>query len=442
MSIDNSKLVLELFNFRKGLSVEDDENIDRQVSYHMDLFKCDETGKIKSQMDVVSSLTERLNDYTYDSKVKELLENVSGVVAENELFYELEDLYRRLENSNQGQVYSHPMQVILDIINEGNDRDQQVKIINELALYDWIPDVKKFMWKYSTDPRERQNLTSEGGKADLVYSVVEKVQTEKDAGFLTFIGDKWFFLSESDIEPNTPSYYINDRETLSRLNLLEKALRITNIENDTIIFNIEEDLDLGISLGNGKLSLNGEEMDGGSTLESIFNSPLIPMLRKDLYPVISETIKNLDKFVNLDIVQKISNITNPFLEAFAFNYKEKMYTYSIDKRYGNHFHQYDSASLLCNEMSSNLGFDLSQFFEDKFSEEVNAKRELEDREKFIVTKLSELNENIKKLEACGLVEINEEVKIACDSLKDEMKEKEAELQNVKGALSEGKYMID
>ena len=439
MSIDNSKLVLELFNFRKGLSVEDDENIDRQVSYHIDLFKCDETGKIKSQMDIVSSLTERLNSHSYDKNVKTLLENISTTLEENELFYELEDLYRKLENSNQGQVYSHPMQVVLDIITEGNDREQQVKIINELALYDWIPDVKKFMWKYSTDPRERQNLTSDGGKADLVYSVVEKIQSEKDAGFLTFIGDKWFFLSENSIEPNTPSYFTNDQETLRRLNLLEKALRISTIEDDTIIFNIEEDLDLGISLSNGKMKLNGEELDGESTLESVFDSPLVPYMRKDLYPVISETIKSLDKFVNLDIVQKVTNITNPFLEGYFFLYKENMYSYTIDKRYGNHFHQYDSASLLVNEVKTSLGFDLSKFYEDKFSDEINAKRELEDREKFIVNKLSELTENVTKLEMSGLVEINEEIKVACNTLKEEIKKSEIELVNLKGVLSEGKH---
>ena len=41
----------------------------------------------------------------------------------------------------------------------------------------------------------------------------------------------------------------------------------------------------------------------------------------------------------------------------------------------------------------------------------------------------------------GLIEINDEIKIACDSLKEEIKDAEADLQSIKGALSEGKYMM-
>jgi hypothetical protein len=40
-----------------------------------------------------------------------------------------------------------------------------------------------------------------------------------------------------------------------------------------------------------------------------------------------ETIANLDKFVELDIVKKISNLINPYLETYAFNYKENVYLY-------------------------------------------------------------------------------------------------------------------
>jgi hypothetical protein len=344
-----------------------------------------------------------------------------------------------LENSNQGQVYSYPMQVVLDIINEGSEREKQVKILNELALYDWIPAVKNFLFKYTTDPTQRQNLSSDGGKAEPVISIVEKVQNDKNVGFLTYIGDKWFFLSE-DVEVNSPDQYTDEQEVLHRLSTLEKAINISNIENGKIIFRIDEDLDLAISLDNGSLELNGEELDKDATLESVFDSPLVPFMRRDLYPVISETIKNLDKFVDLDVVQRITNITNPFLEAFAFNYNNKMYVYSLDKRYGNHLHEYNSAMLLVNEMRTSLGYDLSAFFKDHFSDEVNAKRELEDREKFVISKLSELNENIEKLEVSGLVEVNEQIKVALEALKEEKEKAELDLEGIKGALSNEKYL--
>src|SRR6478735_875575 len=128
--IDNSKLVLEMFNFKKGLLFENDD-IERQINFHMGLFNCDNTGKLISQKNIIRNLTEKLTPFTYDSKVVGLLENLNGIIKNDELFYELEDLYRTLESSNQGMVYRHVMKIVLDIINETNSRNQQVKILTE-----------------------------------------------------------------------------------------------------------------------------------------------------------------------------------------------------------------------------------------------------------------------------------------------------------------------
>jgi len=438
MAIDNSKLILKLFNFRKELKHDDDENIDIHVTEHLKLFKCDSVGKIHSQKNIISSLKEKLNSYTYNDNVKVLLETVTTIIKDDELFYELEDLYRQLERNNQGQVYSYPMQVLLDIINERSEVEKKVKILNELALFEWIPAVKNFLHKYSSNPIERQNLTSNGGKAEQVISIVEKVQNNKNVGFLSYIGDKWFFLSE-DVEVNSPDQYTDDLEVLKRLQLLETALKISTIEDGKIIFRIDEDLNISVSLDNGTLELNGEKLNSESTLESVFDSPLVSFMRRDMYPIISETVKNLDKFVNLDVVQKITNITNPFLEAFAFNYKGKMYVYSLDKRYGNHLYEYNSAVQLVNEMKNSLGYDLSEFFADHFSDEINAKRTLEDKEKFVLSKLSDLKENIQKLEDCGLLELNEQIQIAHETLSENVKELEIELNAIKNALSNEKW---
>jgi hypothetical protein len=364
------------------------------------------------------------------------------MLKNDEMFYELEDLYRTLENANQGMVYRHVMKIVLDIINESNARNQQIKILNELAIHDWIPAVKNFVFKYTTNPKDRQNITSNGGKADSVYSIVEKVNNETDKGFLTFIGDKWFFVSENLVDASkTPSDFTLDREKLMSLNLLQKALQIGQIQDNKIIFAVDEDLTLSISFDNGDIFINNEKADKSATLESIFDSALIPFMRKDLYPVVAETIKNLDKFVDLDIVQKITNITNPFLECFAFNYKEKMYLYSKDTRYGNNFYEYDSATMLCNEMNHQLGYDLSQFLKNKFSAEVSMKKDLEGKEKFIADKLADINENIQKLKVCGLMDINEEIKTAFTILTLEKEELEKELNTVKAALANNKWSV-
>jgi hypothetical protein len=37
-----------------------------------------------------------------------------------------------------------------------------------------------------------------------------------------------------------------------------------------------------------------------------------------------ETSKNLDKFVELDVVKRVNNLVNPYLELFAFNYKTQL----------------------------------------------------------------------------------------------------------------------
>lgn len=424
--ISNSKLVLELFNYKKSLTMEQSD-VERVIDFHLGLFNCDETGKIPSQKQIISSLSEGLNKFSYDNSVKALVESITAEIGSDELFYELDDLYRALENSNQGMIYSHPMQVVLNIINEGDDRDKKVKIINELSQYTWIPQVKNFMFKYTTKPSERVNLSNAGGRTQEVFSVVEKVQN----GFLTFVGDKWFFLTEKTIEPSTPSNHMNDPIEMTKLNMLEKSLRIGDINGDKIVFQIEEGLSLGVSFKNGDLFLNGEKCDKATTLDSIFSSPIVPYMRHDMYPVILECVNNLDKFVELDIVQKVSNITNPFLECFAFNYKDSMYVYSMDKRYGNTFYEYDSATMLCNEMNNQLGSDMSAFFKNKFSKEVQSRQDLERREKVVLTKISEINENISKLEASGLLEINEMVKGAFEALKEERNELQKEQIKIK-----------
>lgn len=432
MSIDNSKLVLELFNYKKGLNLEQ-EDIENVVNSHLQLFNCDNTGKTRSQKSIVRSLTENLNRFGYDKSVKTLCENLNSTLEEDELFYELEDLYRTLENSNQGMVYRHPMSVVFNILSTSSINEKKVKILNELSQYNWIPSVKNFMVKFTNNPKDIANLTSDGGKCDAVYSIVEKVKSEEEEGFLSFIGEKWFMIKEDEISPSTPSNHINDREKLQRLGLLEKALRMGEFNGDQIEFEVDGDLTVGVSFKNGEIFLNGEKTDESTTIETVFESPLVSFMRKDLYPVIKEVCNNLENFVELDIVQKVSNISKT-MEAYTFNYNEKMYAYFVDQKFGNTFYEYDSASMLVNEVKTQLGYDLSKFYENKFEEEVRTKRSLEEKEKNVLKKLSEINEGLEKIADSGLLE-NDVIKAAHEGLLEEKAIAEKKLFSVREKLT-------
>jgi hypothetical protein len=138
-------------------------------------------------------------------------------------------------------------------------------------------------------------------------------------------------------------------------------------------------------------------MNEETTLESLFNSPIVPIVNKNFYPILLETSKNLDKFMELDVVKRVNNLINPYLECFAFNYKNSTFLYRCDERYGNSFFKYDSAIELVNEVRNELNYDLTYFYENKLSKEMVVKRKLEDKEREISLKLEDVQFNIEKL---------------------------------------------
>jgi hypothetical protein len=110
-----------------------------------------------------------------------------------------------------------------------------------------------------------------------------------------------------------------------------------------------------------------------------------------------EVSENLDKFVELDVVKRVGNLVNPYLECFAFNYKNNTYLYRCDERYGNSFFKYESALELVNEVRNELNYDLTYFYENKLSKEMVVKRKLEDKEREITLKLEDVSFNIEKI---------------------------------------------
>ncbi len=379
-------LKLELFNFRKDLSL-DQEEISIIIEGHMNA--CNE----HSEKTIIKSLNERLKPFTYDKEVKKLIEGLNDDMSNYELLYELKNLYNVLNSQNQGELYRQPINVVLQTISLDTDQDRMAKILNELAIYDWVPEVKLFVHNLTTSPEKRTNLLS-GGKGEPIFTIVEQVED----GHIALVKDSWFLLTENSIEKTLLENNIKDEESLRTLRTLETAMKYATISEDRVNFRISEYLTLGLAVnGKGGIYINDDEMNEETTLESLFSSPIVPIVNKNFYPILLEVSKNLDKFVELDVVKRIQNLINPYLECFAFNYKNSTFLYRCDERYGNSFFKYESAIELVNEVRNELNYDLTYFYENKLGKEIIVKRKLEDKEREISLKLEDVNFNIDKV---------------------------------------------
>ena len=414
-------LKLELFNFKKDLSLEQEE-ISVIVEGHMNA--CNQ----HSEKTIITSLNERLKPYTYDKSVKLLLENLNDDMAQFELVYELKNLYGVLNTKNQGELYRQPINVLLQTINLETDQDRMSKILNELAVYDWVPEIKLFVHNLTKSPEKRSNLLS-GGSAESIFTIVEQVEE----GHIALVKDSWFLLTENTIEKTLLENHIKDSATLTSLRTLETAMKYSTITENRINFRVSEYLTIGLAVGKKSgLYINDDELNKETTLESLFNSPIIPIVNKNFYPVLLETSKNLDKFVELDVVKRVNNLINPFLEVFAFNYKNNTFVYRCDERYGNSFFKYESAIELVNEVRNELNFDLTYFFENKLNKELVVKRKLEDKEREITLKLEDINFNISKIKgSIQMIGESETLTTALKNLEKRGININAELQAVK-----------
>ena len=287
---------------------------------------------------------------------------------------------------------------------------------------------KLFVYNLTKSPIQKENLLS-GGSSESVYSLVHPVEE----GYVCHIKDSWFLLTDDNIEKVLLENYVKDSEELRNIRTLETGMKFSTIKGDRIDFRISENLTIGLSANKkGVIYINDDEMNKETTLESLFTSPIIPIVNKNFYPILLETSNNLDKFVELDIVRKVTNLVNPFLELYAFNYKNSNYLYRCDERYGNSFYSYESALELVNETKSDLNYDLTFFFENKLDKEVVVKRKLEDKEREITLKLEDVTFNIEKLQHSikyigGSNILNE----ALDNLKKRENYLNSELQTVK-----------
>jgi hypothetical protein len=349
-------------------------------------------------------------------------------MAAFELLYELKNLYGVLNTRNQGELYRQPINVLLQTINLETDQDRMSKILNELAIYDWVPEIKVFVHNLTKSPEKRSNLLS-GGNAESIFTIVEQVEE----GHIALVRDSWFLLTENTIEKTLLENHVKDVESLKSLRTLETAMKYSTVTESRINFRVSEYLTIGLAVGKKSgLYINDDELNEETTLESLFNSPIIPIVNKNFYPVLLETSKNLDKFVELDVVKRVNNLVNPYLEVFAFNYKNNTFVYRCDERYGNSFFKYESALELVNEVRNELNYDLTYFYENKLDKELIVKRKLEDKEREISLKLEDVEFNIDKVKgSLKMVGESEVLTTALKNLEKRQLNLNAELSAVK-----------
>jgi len=424
-------LKMELFEFKQNLVFEQEEisTIVESFLLNYDNF---------SEKELQKYLKERLLPYTYDADVKNLLESVDQEIKAFNLIYELKDLYKRVERTNTGELYRHPLSLILEIIQLPDDNSRMEQILHELKLYDWVPEIKKFVWNLTKNPLDVQNM-SNSGKGEKVFTLIEKVEN----GYMAFISDRWFMIDDKGIKQVLVEDYVKTEERVKDLRILEQALTIGEIDKDRFIIKIDENIQLGISTKNDKsLYVNEEKLDPETTLESIFASPLIPYLKHDYFLMVNAIKENISNLIELDICLKVHNLLQPTLECYVFNYKDGMYLYSKDSRTGSMFMKYESVTELINDIRKDLDFDVTYFFENKLSKEMKKIKSLEDKEKVIESQILDNTNAIDELKyEKGLLEADSELKLLFENLLRNRESLYQELNKIKDEKTQYKKSI-
>jgi hypothetical protein len=396
---------LAVFNFKNELTIDqlDESNV---LQKHLNVFES------MSEKEIVNSLSESLTPFTYQANVKMFVESVKEEIESKPIVYDLKDLYKKVERANLGVLYRPALNTILQIMNRDNDDFIMEGVLNELGMYDWIPEVKSFLIQLNKNPYEVQNMEG-NGKAYPVYTIVEKIEE----GSIAYVGNSWFLINEEKIEKVTVDEYIEDQDKIRQIRLLEQVMAMGTFTEDVISLSIDEGFSVGISTKDASLYLNDEKADKETTLESLFNSPLVPYLKKDYYVLIEAVKENVKKFMELDIALRVNNPLKPYLENICFNYKENMYLYVKDNRIGNSFFKYENATDLIIDVRKELDYDVSNFFENKLSEEAKELRQLEDKEKSVELKIKDVNESIDLLkDQKELLEESEDLRTTLNNL--------------------------
>jgi len=418
-------LKLKIFEYCKDLDIEQTE-VSQIFTEHIDL--CDKY----SEKEIYGSLSTLLERFKFYESVSTFLNDVDSILSEQPLLYNLKDLYSKVARKEYSFLYENALHSIMDCINESTDEDRKIKILNDLKLYEWIPEVKLFLYEIASTPQTKQNFMSKGGKVDDVFSIVLQLKE----GYLTYVANKWFLLNNDGITATLAENHISDDIQLKKLRLLEQAIEKAEFTEDKIIFNIAEGLIVSFDTTNKKIYLNESEADKGTTLETLFNSAVIPFLGKAFYPVLNETFNNLDKFMKIDTVKRVSNIMNTAYECYVFNFNGKISQYRVDKYMGNSYYTFENAMPLIENVMHELGADLTFFYENQLSEESKAKINIQNKEKALMEKIKDVDNGIAKIKEEGdLVKENKVLEELFNSLLSKKHKLSEELNSIRNEKS-------
>lgn len=379
-----------MYEFRKALDLEQSD-IATIITEHIKL------SEVYSEKEIYGSLSNHLGQYKFYENVNSFLNEVDGELSSKPLIYSLKDLYSKLKRKDQQWMYESACNTILECIQQRSDEDKH-RILEDLRMYEWIAEVHQFLFELASTPQAKSNFMAKGGKIEDVYSIVLQIKE----GYLTYIAGSWFLLNkETGIKSVLKENFITDSVQLKKIALLEDAINRADFNEDTITFKIAEGLTISFNTSNKKITLNESEADKATTLESLFNSPVVPLLAKGYYPILVETFNHLDKFVVVNSVKKVSNILNATYECYVFNFEGKISQYRVDKRLGSSYYTYENAMPLIENVIHELGADLTFFYENQLSEETKAKIEIENKEKAITEKLSDVEQGILAIKESG-----------------------------------------
>lgn len=391
-----SLLKVKLYEFRNSLPVEMEE-ITSIVSEHINYTDT------YSEKEIYASLDNMLEVHKYSNEIKSFLESVDTELSQSPLLYALKDTYYKLARKQDRFLYEPVMNVVMECITATTEEDRKIKIIQDLSIYEWVEEVNSLVYNITENPQMRANLTSVGGIVEDIYSVV----IESENGYLTYIDENWYLLNTDGISQTLLEYHINDTVTLRRLRLLEETVKIAKFNEDTITFKIAENFNIVLNTKNKQLFINNNAKEVETTLETLFQSPVVPFECKSYYPVINEAYTNLDKFANVSVAKYIWNPVNKAFESIVFNFDNKFYQVRKSQS-GKSFLKYENAIPLIENIKQELGADVTFFFEASLSIELKQKLNLE-------TQVKKLSESLVKIEESILL-IKEEKEILSEDV--------------------------
>src|ERR1039457_1109655 len=233
---------LDLFEFRKALSLEKDLTVEKVDIINILTEHIDAYGTY-SEMEISHSLTAKLEGFTFLDNVKTLLSGLESDLQENKLYFTLKDLYSKIERKDNRFLYETALEALQECINQNSDEERKIKIVETLNMYEWVPEIKIFLYEMASTPQEKMNISSKGGKINDVYSLILQVKE----GYIARVHDAWFLLGETGIKGVLLEDFVSDEIERKKIHLLVQGLELGKFTENSITFDLGENFDLTIN---------------------------------------------------------------------------------------------------------------------------------------------------------------------------------------------------